>query len=99
MTQREAADHLGLPRRSLQELEADRWRVEDLTDSELRVNAYAFAMLDGTLTLPEQCYLCRRRTGRRTSDVAAEVGVSRAWLNEMESGREDARPLAAHWGL
>lgn len=53
----------------------------------------------GPLAVHEQCFLLRRRTGLKASEVAKKIGVSRYWLSRMERGTAPVDTLAAHWGI
>lgn len=50
-------------------------------------------------SISELCYVARLRTGKDTSDVASDVGLSRQWVCLMERGKVSADKLASHWGL
>lgn len=47
----------------------------------------------------ERCVILRRRAGpsHRQRDVATVLGVSRLWINKMETGQEDCTRLLSHW--
>lgn len=92
-TQRYVADLLCLPRRAMQELEADTY-VGDVADRVKR-----FADLGGQFHDHERCFVARRRSGESVGAVSKATGVSRQWINEMESGRESCETLMRHWSL
>ena len=45
----------------------------------------------------EKCMLLRRREGITQGDLAKTIGVSRWWLNQMESGKADPARLITYW--
>jgi transcriptional regulator with XRE-family HTH domain len=47
----------------------------------------------------EECILLRRRKGWFQGQLAKELGVSRTWVNRMETGKEDPEPLFKYWNL
>lgn len=93
ITQREMADRLGLTRRQAQELEADSYR--GVVPQRVR----DFAELGEALRLHERCVVARARTKFGVSEVAGWLGVSRQYVYEMESGREDCGRLVALWKI
>lgn len=51
----------------------------------------------GILTEDERCLILRRRAGRTQEDCAQEIGVTRFWFNQMETGRVSSETLARFW--
>jgi len=45
----------------------------------------------------EKCVVYRRRTGKLQRDIAADLDVSRVWLNRMETGTVDPTLLLCYW--
>lgn len=45
----------------------------------------------------EKCMLLRRRSGITQGELAKTIGVSRWWLNQMESGKADPARLVTFW--
>lgn len=45
----------------------------------------------------EACQILRRRAGLEISELAEQVGVSRYWLRQMESGQVSVSRLVQHW--
>lgn len=92
-TQRDVSGLLRLPRRTVQELEAD--THTGVVDDRVR----KWADLRERFHDHEKCFVARHRAGESVNTTAKALKVSRQWLNEMESGREDCAPLVAYWGL
>lgn len=93
-TQRDVAQELLLPRRTVQELEAGTF------EGEVPDRVLAFADLKGELRDNERCIVARLRSGKKIGEVAEEWGKSRQWLNELESGREqNVTPLLQFWQI
>lgn len=53
----------------------------------------------GKLKPHEVCYLLRRRAGKLQYKFAAELGVTKQWLIQMEDGRANSDRLRAYWGV
>jgi len=51
----------------------------------------------GSLKPHERARLMRRRVGKTQAEVAAELGVSRYWFNQMENGAVDCTTLLWYW--
>lgn len=51
----------------------------------------------GSLKPHERCHLLRIRRGTSVQDLAADLGVSRWWLIQMEQGKVDATRLVVYW--
>lgn len=51
----------------------------------------------GELKPNEACYLLRRRSGKLQRDVAAEMGISRLWVIQMEDGSAPVDRLLEYW--
>lgn len=51
------------------------------------------------LTIDEKCLLVRRRAGRTQEDCADDIGVTRFWFNQMETGKVPCDDLADFWGI
>jgi DNA-binding XRE family transcriptional regulator len=51
----------------------------------------------GRLEPFEVCFLLRRRSGLRQEDLAKDLNVCRWWLNQMERGLVDYKPLLSYW--
>ena len=45
----------------------------------------------------ERCVLYRRRSGMKQEEIAGKLGISRNWLRQLESGKEDPAKLLAFW--
>lgn len=52
---------------------------------------------DRNLTGAERCWVMRTRCGRSQAEVAADLGVSRLWVNKMERGLVNADTLIWYW--
>lgn len=46
----------------------------------------------------EWCRVLRWRAGKTQREVAAELDVSRSWVNQMERGLENCDRLLEYWG-
>ena len=51
----------------------------------------------GELKPHETCYLLRRRAGMYQKDLAAEMGISRLWIIQMEDGTAPVERLVEYW--
>ena len=51
------------------------------------------------LQIHEKCLLVRRRNRKTQEEIAAEIGVTRFWMNQMETGKGSCDCLAEFWGL
>lgn len=77
-----------LPRRGGR-LKTDHVKVKDLD-------------VEGLLKFPrlyiwEILWLYRRRAGKYQREVAAEMGISRLWINKMEMGDANPARLIEYW--
>lgn len=45
----------------------------------------------------EACYLLRRRSGIKQSQLARDLKLSRNWIHRMETNKEDCRRLVEYW--
>lgn len=97
LTQREMARTIGVTRHNLQAMELDRWGDVVIDGDKIRGHRTASDVV--TIARHEQCHVARRRTGREVGSIAKQLGCSRQWVNEMESGREDCANLCAFWGF
>lgn len=84
LTQREAARRLKVSVDTYREWEADQ---RDGQPKKLLKD----------LTTAETCVLRRRRSGLTQKEVAAELGLTRVWVNRMEKGLADPEALKAYW--
>jgi len=82
-TQREEADARGVPYVMYRRWESDEG---DPPNESL-----------GDLKDHEVCYVLRRRAGLSLSQVAAQVGCSRWWACQMETGRASSDKLIQYW--
>ncbi len=48
-------------------------------------------------TAQELAMLQRRRKGMTQKDIAEEVGCSRYWVSQMETGQADSKVLEGYW--
>lgn len=96
LTQRGAAERLGLSRRQFQELEAG--RVDDEYIKGVETILTRFAAIDA-IHDHERCVISRRRAGKSMTDMEAGTGKSRQWIYEMEAGRSHCGLLLNFWGL
>ena len=54
-------------------------------------------LISAFLTDQERCVILRRREGITQGELAKSIGVSRWWLNQMESGCAEPKKLFAYW--
>lgn len=73
------------------------WTYGEMERGEIPVLPYAWR---GPFEVQDHefCLLSRLRTGATQEEVAASLGVSRIWVNNMESGRVGCAPLTKYWG-
>jgi DNA-binding XRE family transcriptional regulator len=51
----------------------------------------------GELTQDEICLILRRRAGRTQEECAEEIGITRFWFNQMETGKVSCSDLVKFW--
>ncbi len=51
----------------------------------------------GEIRHHERCFMYRRRCQKTQREVAADMGVSRLWVNRMERGLADCTELLCYW--
>lgn len=54
-------------------------------------------ILNGPITIQEQCIVMRRRAGMTQLQVAKALKISRFWLIGMEHGKNNLLPLYNFW--
>lgn len=52
-----------------------------------------------SLELFEKCLIKRRRSGYDAIEIAAEMGICKWWMTQMEQGEANVTRLAEYWGL
>ncbi len=50
-----------------------------------------------TLRDHERCFMYRKRAGMNQTEAAKEIGISRWWLTQMESGRHNCGMVLDFW--
>ena len=94
LNQDEMAVRRGLTRHTYSLLEQDKTEIGrvlpgGLTRDDLR--------LKRGVRSHEKCVIYRRRTGALQRQIADHLGVSRVWVNRMETGAADPTPLLCYW--
>lgn len=82
-----AAKARGVSEDTLREWERDR-----------KVEAQPWAPL-GKLSVAEVCVVLRRRAGKTQRQIAAEMGITRLWVIQMENGVAPVERLRSFWGI
>lgn len=88
-SQEQAARSLGVSRNVYGKLERD----EEVPNRTFPV------MVVEELTKEEKCLILRRRAGLTQEECAEEIGVTRFWFNQMETGKVCCQSLANFWGI
>lgn len=60
-------------------------------------NDFKYPKFKHSLNPWEKCVLWRRRSGKGQKEIAAELHISRNWLNQMETGKIDCTRLLEWW--
>ena len=68
-----------------------------LSKIELEKQAATFFIKDLSLTQVEKCILLRRRAGKNQGQLSFYMGVSRTWVNHMETERSNPARLLEYW--
>lgn len=73
------------------------WTYGEMERGEIPIPTYAWR---GPFEVQDHefCLLSRLRSGMTQEEVAAELSVSRIWVNKMESGRVGCSALVRFWG-
>lgn len=65
-----------------------RWELDELEGPRVRL---------GPLSLHEQAFVVRRRSGLTVRQVAEQMGLSRQWISEAERGRTGSVEVLLEW--
>jgi transcriptional regulator with XRE-family HTH domain len=89
MSQSEAAEKFGVSLTRYQ-----RWE----TGKEKPDKKYNIELKGKELSPAERCFIARRRQGLTLAEVSEQVGYCKMWVNRMELGQLDPKPLLQFYG-
>jgi len=92
-TQKQIADEFGLPIKVYQAIENGK---KELSESIAKTLDQFFQQNSGVTKL-DKCIALRRRRNFYQRQIGEQIGCSRAWINEMETGKVDPAKLIAYW--
>lgn len=92
-TQHQKAEEFGLAIKTYQAIEAGK---REMPESVGKVLEEFFQQNSGVTKL-DKCIALRRRRNFYQRQIGEQIGCSRAWINEMETGKVDPAKLIAYW--
>lgn len=99
-TQKQVAEEFGLPIKVYQAIENGKSEllesIEDLPEA-IAKTLVSFFQKNSGVTKLDKCIALRRRRNFYQRQIGEQIGCSRAWVNEMETGKVDPAKLIAYW--
>lgn len=92
-TQKQIAEEFVLPIKVYQAIENGK---KELPESVAKVLDQFFQSNSGVTKL-DKCIALRRRRNFYQRQIGEQIGCSRAWINEMETGKVDPAKLISYW--
>jgi len=92
-TQKQVAEEFGAPIKVYQAIETGKIELPRSVASTIE----EFFQNNSGVTKLDKCIALRRRRNFYQRQIGEQIGCSRAWVNEMETGKVDPAKLIAYW--